>query len=248
MNEGRPLVAYSFAHVKRQPRSLDELNANVALRLQRAIQIIFEKASRRQILQHFADWSTYREAPFVSREKFRHAVDVARRARADLLLADIRELLARTKQERIVECADFLNALDIDVWDASLGRTWQSITGNERRLLIANARQMSGSRSMVVKDGIRLSGAEKTTTASANRRKGNRANRHNANERALRHREFVLKELAKLPAGKKLSPSVLAAALNAAGVSSARGGSWSHNTAKDLIARIGKLSGGPSTT
>jgi hypothetical protein len=86
------------------------------------------------------------------------------------------------------------------------------------------------------------------TTETANYKKGNRANRNNADQRARRHRDFVLKEMARVPAGEKLSPSALAAALNTAGVPSSRGGSWSHNTARDLIARIGRLpEGSPET-
>jgi hypothetical protein len=55
----------------------------------------------------------------------------------------------------------------------------------------------------------------------------------------------VLEEKAKLPSGEKLSPSALAAALNVAGISSARGGLWTHNTAKDLMVRIDNLPAGP---
>lgn len=89
-----------------------------------------------------------------------------------------------------------------------------------------------------MKTGISLSRAEKSKAPNGNYKKGVRANRRYADQRAKRHRDFVLNEMAKLPPGEKLSPSALAAALNAAGILSARGRSWSHNTAKDLIARV----------
>lgn len=241
MNETRPLFAYAFAYVGRRLQSMDELNANAALRRQRYVQLKFEKASGRPIQEHVPDWSTYRSPPFVLREKFRRTVDLARGVGADLLLANIRELMARTKRDRISECADALDALDVEVWDASAGRTWQSMTDDERRSLVIHAAQESKSRSETVKAGIRLSGTKKAAPPNANYRRGNQANRHKANERASRLRNFVLTEIAKLPEGEELSPSALAEALNSAGIPSARGGSWSHNTAKDLIARVRNL-------
>lgn len=199
-------------------------------------------------MDNFPDWSTYRTAPFVSRERFRQAITVARSSGADLLLANIRELMECTTRDRIIKCVDVLNSLDVEVWDASLRRTWQSMTEDERRSLITSAAQMSRSRSKAVRDGIRLSRVEKVAIQSANHKHGNRANRRNADERASRLRRFLVEEIAKLPMGEELSPSALAAALNANGVSSARGGRWSHNTAKDLMARIGTLPARPTTT
>lgn len=247
MNEGRPLVAYSFAHVKRNLVTRDEVNANAALVSQRSAQLAFEKASGGRILQTIVDWRTYRGS-FVSREKFRRALEVARSCGADLLLADIKELLARTPSDQIGKCADALNTVDVEVWDASLRRTWQSMTGPERQDVVITAAQTNKARSKAVKTGIRLSRTEKTTPLNANYKHGNRANRRSADERANRLRAFVQSEIANLPEGEALSPSALAAALNAAGVPSPRGGSWSHNTAKDLIARVRSLPGEPATT
>ncbi|UDL92227.1 hypothetical protein LGH82_13950 [Mesorhizobium sp. PAMC28654] len=248
MTEARPLIAYSFAYVRRQIHSGEELNANRALKRQLAAQLVFEKGSGKHILKNFPDSSTYREAPFVSRERFRQAITVARNAGADLLLADIRELMERTTRDQIIRCVGVLNALDVEVWDASLGRTWQSMSEDERRSLFMRAAQTKASRSKAVKDGMLLSRVERAAAPKGNYRQGNRANRHNADQRALRHWDFVLKEMERLPAGKKLSPSALAAALNAAEVPSPRGGRWIHNTAKDLIARIGTLPPKPTST
>lgn len=248
MNEVRPLVGYAFAYVRRQLQSIDELNANAPLRRQRDVQLNFAKTSGRRISGPTPDWSTNRTAPFVSREKFREAVEAARGARADLLLADIWELMARTKRNRIGQCADALDALDINVWDASLGRTWQSMTQGERRTLVISAAQVNKARSETVKAGIRLSRLRKVTVSNTNYKQGNLANRRNADQRAHRLRDFVLEALANLSPGEELSPSALAATLNAAGISSARGGRWSHNTAKDLIARIGTLPVGQTPT
>lgn len=139
MKQARPLVAYNFAYVRRQLHSLDELNANGALRRQRAIQLSFEKASGRPILRTIVDSSTYCAAPFVSREKFRLAVNAARNAGADLLLADTRELMTRTRRDRIIECTNALDALDVEIWDASLRRTWRSMTAIERRPVVIGA-------------------------------------------------------------------------------------------------------------
>jgi hypothetical protein len=240
MNEARPIVAYAFAYVKRQLHSLDDLNANVALRRQRAIQLIFAKASGRSILGHIPDASTYRTTPFVSREKFRRAVNAARNGGADLLLADIRELITRTRRDRMIECVDALDALEVEIWDASLGRTWRSLKPDERYFLITGTAHASKSRSDAVKAGLQLS-RPKDIAPNANYKSGVRANRRYADERARLHRDFVLGEMAKLLPGETLSPTALATALNAAGVLSARGGRWSHNTAKDLIARIDKM-------
>ncbi|WP_311029387.1 hypothetical protein [Mesorhizobium koreense] len=238
MNEPRPLVAYAFAYVGRQLHSFDELNANAALRRQRGIQLAFEKTSGRHILRTIIDSSTYRAVPFVSREKFRQAINTAREAGADLLLADIQELMTRTRRNRIIECTNALDALDVEIWDASLHRTWRSMTAAERRPLVISAARAAQSRSEAVKAGISLSRAEKSKAPNGNYKKGVLANRRCADQRARRYRDFVLSEMAKLPPGEKLSPSTLATALNAAGLPSARGGRWSHNTAKDLIARV----------
>ena len=248
MNEARPLIAYSFTYVRRQIRSLDELNANGALKRQLAAQLIFEKRSGRRILEKLADWSTYRRTPFFLRQKFHQAITIARNADADLVLGDIRELIEHTRQDQISRGFDVLNTLDIEVWDASLHRSWQSMTEDERRYLSDVASRMMASRSKAVKEGMFLSGAKKGAPPKANQRLGNLANRRNADQRARRHQDFVLKQTAKLPAGEKLSPSALAAALNAAGISTARGGQWTHNTAKDLIARISKLQAKPAST
>ena len=79
MNEARPAVAYCFAHVRRQPTSPDDLNANAAFMRQRASQLTFAKEHGLQVIETIVDWSTYR-ASFTSREKFRYAVTVARSA------------------------------------------------------------------------------------------------------------------------------------------------------------------------
>ncbi|MBZ9857067.1 hypothetical protein LB566_25065 [Mesorhizobium sp. CA13] len=248
MIESLPLVAYSFAYVRRQIRSLDDLNANGALKRQRAAQLGFEKRSGRQVLENFADWSTYRGASFVARHKFHRAISVARNVGADLLLADIGDLIEHTRPDQIVRCFGVLNSLDIEVWDASQDRTWQSMTPDEQRSLISGAARTMASRSKAVRQGISLSSAKKGAPPKGNHQLGNLANRRSADQCARRHQDFVLREMDKLLAGQELSPSALAAALNAAGVSSARGGQWTHNTAKDLIARIGKLPAKPTST
>lgn len=122
------------------------------------------------------------------------------------------------------------------------------MTEDERRSLVINAVQTNKSRSEAVKVGLRLAPTEKAPPPTANYKHGNSANRLAADRRARRLRHFVLEEMARLPPGGELSPSVLAAALNAAGIRSARGGHWSHNTAKDLIARIGTLPANPGGT
>ena len=156
--------------------------------------------------------------------------------------------MTRTPLDRISTCADVLNALDVEVSDASSGRAWGYMSGDERGSFVISAAHGRQSRSKAVKVGIQLSGAEKATVPNSNYKHGIRANRRNADERANRLRNFVLAEIAKLPMEEKLSPSALAKALNEAGVASARGGGWSYNTAKDLLARLGTLpTNSPST-
>ncbi|PBB39609.1 hypothetical protein [Mesorhizobium sp. WSM3868] len=248
MNEARLLVAYSFVYVRRQPNSPAEVNANSALRRQLTTQRKFEKASNGRILKVIPDWSTSRTTPFSSRENFRNAVEVARSAGADLLLADIAELIERTTLNQIARCVDALNALDVELWDATLARTWRAMGLDERGSFVKSAMEISKSRSEAVRAGIQLSRTKKAAPPNLNYKHGNHANRRNADKRASRLLPFVLGEMAKLTTGEKLSPSALAAALNAAGVSTARGGQWTHNTAKDLIARIGKLRAKPTST
>ncbi|MDX8541470.1 hypothetical protein RFM23_27995 [Mesorhizobium abyssinicae] len=244
MSEGLLLVAYSFAYVRRQPSSPADMNANSTLRRQLTAQRKFEKASNGRIVRKIPDWSTSRTTPFVSREAFRNAVALARSAGADLLLADIGELIERTTRKQVARCVEALDALDVEVWDATLAHTWRSMAPDERGSLVMNAMKTNRSRSEAVKAGIQLSRTSKAASPNLNYKHGNQANRRNADRRASRLQPFVLGEMAKVPTGEELSPSALAAALNAAGEPTARGGQWTHNTAKDLIARIGKLHAG----
>ncbi|TJW02180.1 MAG: hypothetical protein E5W97_21570 [Mesorhizobium sp.] len=248
MSAARLLVAYSFVYVRRQPNTPADMNANSALLRQLRAQLIFEKASSGRIVRKIPDWTTSRTTSFVSRENFRTAVEVARSAGADLLLANIGELVERTARNQIARCIETLNALDVEVWDATLARTWRSMAPDERDSVVVNAIKANRAQSEAVKTGIQLSRAKKTASPNFNYQYGNQANRSNADRRASRLRPFVLGEMAKLTPGEKLSPSKLAAALNAAGVCTARGGQWTHNTAKDLIARVAKLQARPTSS
>jgi hypothetical protein len=239
MNAAPLLVAYIFAYVKRLP-SKAEIKENAAVGRQIAVQSQFCNQSGARLLTTIVDCSTYRGAMFASRDEFRRAAHIAREAGAGLLLADIRELMVRTRRNQLVKCVDILDALDIEIWDAYSRRTWRSLKADERNSLIIGAAHTGKSLSGAVKIGIQLSRTG-GVAPDGNYKRGNRANRLYADQRARRHRELILNEMAKLQPGEKLSPSALAAMLNAAGIPSARGGRWSHKTAKDLIARISKM-------
>jgi len=74
--------------------------------------------------------------------------------------------------------------------------------------------------------------------SSENAARASAANASKADRRAADLRVLVERELATMPTGGILSPSVLARRLNEKGIAAPRGGAWSHNSAKNLLHRL----------
>lgn len=236
----RPLLAYLFAHVPRQMRSAEDRNKVASLRRQLEIVAMFAKA-RGQELTTIPSTTTHRGTTFTTTNEFSHAARTAKQRGADLVVADVGDLLSRTPLSKITDCVAKLDALDVVLWIASTGQTWQSLSPDDRIMLVRIAGKVKASRSNAIKRGLRDAAPAQSSSAAGNHKLGNAGNTRRAHQRAANLRAFVEEEVAKLPAGAVLSPSALAAALNAAGIVSARGGHWSHNTAKNLIARVERL-------
>jgi hypothetical protein len=237
MPASRPLVAYIFTWVRKKPRSVSELNQAAWAKRQKVATLKFARSHHLSISKTLVGVTTYRKKAFVHTQEFQDAVRLAGERDADLVLADIAELLARGPSDRVAECIEALDKIEVEIWDATHGRLWRSFTELQRVHLTLLASQVHTSRSNAIRAGLKLSKGVKESPPRENGRRGNASARRDADAFAKRHAGFVKSEQAKLAIGKKLSPTSLARALNDADIPSRRGGRWSHNAAKDLMQR-----------
>jgi hypothetical protein len=200
----------------------------------------FAKTSGRRIANHVIDTSTCRGAAFFHSPKFREAKARAIAQGADMVVADIQELLRRTPERKILACVTELDDPHVEIYDALLGRSWSSLPIRNREEMLVNSTRERLARSRAVKAG-HLLGKKERRAPRTNALNGSRANKLKADKAAIRLAEFVRNEERQLAPSASLSPSALARALNEADISSSRGGKWTHNAAKNLIARLKRL-------
>jgi hypothetical protein len=200
----------------------------------------FADPADRKIAKSFIDTPTYRRATFIRSPQFREAKAYAIVHNADVVVADIQELLRRTPAGEIQDCVAVLDSPEVEIYDASLRSTWSSLSISRRQEIMVNSIRERGSRSEAVKVGLSL-GKKEHRASKGNGLKGSHANKVKADNRAKRLSEVVRAEEQKLAPGAPLSPSALAKVLNEAGELSPMGGKWSHNSAKNLIARLRQL-------
>ncbi|MDQ6434357.1 hypothetical protein RB623_09880 [Mesorhizobium sp. LHD-90] len=231
------VVVFVFAYVRRAPRSNKDLAAVSSVRAQRASILLGQKLGDIEIIHERYSWTTNRRSPFCERPEFHMAIREAKKAGAAIAVADIASLLAEAPANKIQDCEHALNNCTVDIWDQRLRRRWQSVPDVARTAILATAAHTRNTRSNLVKLGL-LKAGEARSVKHSNFRNGTQGNIQRADRMALRLKDVVLAENAKLPPGSALSPSALARSLNDQNITSPRGGRWSHNTAKALLDRV----------
>lgn len=236
MSEFSSGFAFLFAYVPHTPKSLAELSGVPAIRLQHLALRNFAEKNDIKIVKAFPDFTTNREKAFIDRSKFEQAVAAARVNKLPLLIANIRDLLIRTKSDQIKPCMDRLDGIEADIFDVASARYWSSFD-HAARLGIVSAALAHKEVGRAISLGKKLSEPAQLNI-KLNQLAGAQANRRKA-DRQAEHLRTIVEELeAKLPPGDSLSPSVLMHRLNELGIKAARSDKWSLNGAKRLLARL----------
>lgn len=234
-------VKFTFSRVNRKPRSAKDLSSNTWLINQRRQIVGWVRATGGEVVETIVGTTTSTKSAFAKSSEFRRAMQRAMSIGADVVAADIQELLGRSDAAQILDCVLILDAAPVNIWDASRNAVWASLSLNERQAIMIKAIAIRASRSKTIRAGVRRRATPPTPPAEDDKQLGAIANRKKADVNARRLECFVNAERKKLASGEELSPSRLAQALNDAGIPPDRATAWGHNSAKNLIRRLTKL-------
>lgn len=232
MTDGRAL-AFLFAYVPKMPRSAAEYSQISALRKQAAIVRAFAQRKGLEPPFRIPAVTTYRNAVFTQNDAFNRAVTQARERGQSVWIADIWDLLLKTRPERLEAALQKLDDLDVDVLDCVHGKHWKEFTGADRVALL----QKVSSRK-IASAAQRNTPQERETSHHQNALRGAAANRREAKRRAGSLRPTVEALKSSLPVGTTLTPSMLMHHLNNAGIKPDRAQHWSLNSCKNLLKRL----------
>lgn len=236
------LVEFTFSRVNRKPRSVKDLNGNAWLTNQRRQIAGWVNATGGELIETIVDTTTSTKPAFAKSSEFRRAIQRAVSTGADIVLADIQELLGRSDAAQIFDSVRILDAAPVNIWDASRKAVWASLSLEERQAIMMKSIAVRTSRSKTIRAGVRRRKTPPKPPAGSDRQLGAIINRKKADAKARRLADFVNAERKKLAPGEELSPSRLGQALNDAGIQPDRASAWGHNSAKNLIERLTKLS------
>ncbi|NMG41999.1 hypothetical protein GRZ55_22480 [Chelativorans sp. ZYF759] len=180
------------------------------------------------------------DGAFTETETFKAAVTRARVEKADLVMANIREILERTPTTKIVDCVKVLEELDVETWDACRRATWRSLPPEERLGIIRDAACWGNISRKVARSSANRTREPRAKVNGGNSVIGSRYNMARADRHAEKLRPVVDQQREQATNGV-LSPTALAKALNAQGRKTRQGKSWSPNAAKNLMKRLDKL-------
>ncbi|MFI5408065.1 hypothetical protein [Kaistia sp. UC242_56] len=239
MAEPEGFVRYVFAYTNRRPKSPDEVFSLPVVRAQLlAISRYQQTSSRDPIGSIQFDYATTRKKAFDLLPNFRKAVGMAQQSNGALVLGGIGELLRRTNPELIADIASRLDGLSVPVIDAMTLKTWNELSNADRSLIYLEAKSAALLRTGSIRAGISASTKERQSPPTQNQKRAVRAVELYAEKRASDLSVFVESLRSTLSSNGTMTPSVLAKALNDAGVPSARGKTWSFNAAKNLLRRL----------
>ena len=229
---------YAFGYTRRTPRKPMDLASVPTIRAQ--ILILQDPRTRTEnsLFHQITSYATNRSKSFHETNEFRAMIDSAA-SDAAVVMLDIRELFSHTRPGVIGAAVTALNAISVNVIDASTHTIWQTMSAAEKLLLARSATAVHAIRSLTIKEGLKRSDRKRKPSPPRNRLAANRSRKQQARHHAEKLRPFVLDFLKAVSDGKSPSPSKLGRALNEAGKLSPRGNSWSHNTAKGLLNRLG---------
>ena len=239
MNAAKRLIAYIDVPLPARIRK-SEISRRTFVRQQLAAVHGFVVAGNHDQRGQTIGVRLKKDGSFTESESFKAAVTRAKVEKADLVVANIREILERTPTIKIAGCIKVLDELDIEVWDACRWKTWRSLLPEERVDIIRDAARWGDiSRKVAQSSAIRA----REPRAKVNGGNSVIGSRHNV-ARADRHAEklrALVNQQREQAADGLLSPSALANALNAQGRKTRRGKEWSPNAAKNLMKRLDKL-------
>lgn len=233
-----PSICYVFDYCRRRPKVESEASAYL---IQSAK--LNEAKARGDIamLGAVVDLPTNRSAAFFERRKFLQLVRRAEDNGACIAVDDMSRLLGTVHPDKGSLLVKMLQDCPVEIWDAARRSTWNAVPVERREIIIIEAWKGNARRSMPVKLGLRNANRSGSDALKKNAERGRTANRLAADRLAAKLAPLVLEVMNNLPAGASLSPTRLARELNMQGIVSPRGGGWSHNSAKNLMARIAKL-------
>lgn len=241
MNSQSRLIGFMFSRLNRKPRSAKDLSGNAWLMNQRRQIVGWLLATGGDVVETIVGTTTSTKPAFAKSPEFRRAIQRAIDTGADIVLADIQEMLGRSDAKQILDSVHILDAAPVNIWDASRNTVWASLSSEMRSAVMIKAIAVRASRSKTIKAGVRRRAMPPKAPADNDRQRGASANRKKADMKARRLADFVNAERKKLTLGEELSPSRLAKALNDAGIQPDRAAAWGHNSAKNLVRRLASL-------
>jgi hypothetical protein len=204
-----------------------------SIRKQSALVKTFAHRSGQKVPDFIFGVTTYRKAIFTQSPSFDRAVALAQELGEAVWVADIWELLRKTRPEDVNAALLKLDELKVDVFDCVHARRWRDFTATDRLAFL----QQTMARKI---ESAAASGHVRNakTPDPRNGLRGASANRKKADQRAESLRQIVKAFRSELPAGSLLTPSMLMRHLNDIGHKPERAKAWSLNSCKNLLQRL----------
>lgn len=232
-------IGYVFAYCGKRPKTRLEFLSLPAAHAQYSHMLVAQRSGKLHLNKILEDTTTDRRSSFFNRRSFKVAVAQAKQQDCVLAVGQISILLSTVKPDKVEELIEVLRELPVDIWVANLGGYWSSFSAQYRTKIVMDAVRVQQHHSVAIKTGLRNAKPKKNAApGGANWRKGVQANAGRAERLAAGLAPIVQEEMKKLAPGERLSPAKLSKLLNAQGVPAPRGGEWSYNSAKNLLARI----------
>ena len=225
-------IAYHFAyankHMKKAPPSIIR---------QRYLTREFAAAGAFDIVETVEVVLTNRDRHFAGTAEFLGACRRAYERGWPLLLGDVEDMVKRTAPELMEDCVKLAYGSGAVIIDARSAGTFDlAALSSSIKILQREA----VARRDNIRIGRRFSQAEPRPRAD-NQPKAARGTVVKANRQAAKLAPVVADIRAALPDGSRLTPTVLALALNERQIPTDRGNTWSAGTATRLLARIASM-------
>lgn len=232
----KPCVIYCFTYVRKSPRTKTDLPPIIRHHLALA-KTFARKHGYQEMVEPFVAWRTNRHRHFADVPEFRKAVRTAVEAGGHVIVGHLAELLVATPPEMISGALNEIERAGGTVINATTGDV---MTPSWKKAMLAAAIAAANARRLPIVRGIKLS-EPRTPVRMSNQRNASLG----AAQAADRFARLVKPEVdlvqAGLAPGVKLSPQILALALNERSVRASRGGNWTVPSAGNLMRRLKKL-------
>lgn len=186
---------------------------------------------------------TNRHRHFAGVPEFKESVRIAAELGGHVIVGNMTELLVATAPELIPAAMAEVEKAGGIIIDAKTGHAVTQAWNKKVRSAVVTT---AAARRLPILRGLQLSEPRKAKSTS-NQPSASRGAALAADKFARLVRPEVERVKAELPASTQLTPTLLAKALNAQLVATARGGKWTGPSAKNLLARLDRLSPGQPT-